>query len=335
MTLGPRVRAPLTAGAHASTSRFVFAFLLRRLIYAAGTIVLTAFFAYGLIRLLRPELYPGESLVSRNVRGGRARAAAPGPRRCLHVLRLSAAPRLWLDGLWADLFLLAGGMVVAIMLGIAGGLWCAARPRSRASRALECVAMVFFVQPAYVVGFTLLLLFAPPFGLVQLPCFFDPHSYTPPLQDPWDFFRSMIMPWLVVGAPLAGAFLRLTLALASTRWARTTCARRWPRACRGTSSSAATPPRRPRAVASLFGASAPIMVTNIVLVEYVFSVPGFFRHMRRALGQAPGWPPSLDIPTLQALAHVGGRADRRAQPARRPRDRPPGPAVRAGGRPPG
>jgi peptide/nickel transport system permease protein len=40
------------------------------------------------------------------------------------------------------------------------------------------------------------------------------------------------------------------------------------------------------------------MVTNMVLVEYVFSVPGFFRHMKRALGQAPG----IDIPTLQALA---------------------------------
>ena len=63
----------------------------------------------------------------------------------------------------------------------------------------------------------------------------------------------------------------------------------------------AGPPTRV-AVASLFGASAPFMVTNMVFVEYVYSVPGFFRHMKRALGQAPGWPPSLDIPTLQALA---------------------------------
>ena len=52
----------------------------------------------------------------------------------------------------------------------------------------------------------------------------------------------------------------------------------------------------------LFGASAPFMVTNMVLVEYVFAVPGFFRHTKRALGQAPGWPPTIDIPTLQALA---------------------------------
>ena len=48
------------------------------------------------------------------------------------------------------------------------------------------------------------------------------------------------------------------------------------------------------------------VVMNVVLVEWVFSIPGFFRHMRRALGQVPNWPPPkvppLDIPTLQALA---------------------------------
>ena len=33
-----------------------------------------------------------------------------------------------------------------------------------------------------------------------------------------------------------------------------------------------------------------------------YSVPGFFRHTKRALGQAPGRPPTIDFPTLQALA---------------------------------
>ena len=62
-------------------------------------------------------------------------------------------------------------------------------------------------------------------------------------------------------------------------------------------------------VASLLGASGPLMVTNIVLVEFVFAIPGFFRHLKRAMGQAPAWGissqagvPIIDIPTLQALA---------------------------------
>ena len=53
---------------------------------------------------------------------------------------------------------------------------------------------------------------------------------------------------------------------------------------------------------SQFGASAPIMVMNVVLVEWVFSIPAFFRHMRRALGQNYGAPEnSIDIPMLQGL----------------------------------
>jgi ABC-type dipeptide/oligopeptide/nickel transport system permease component len=38
----------------------------------------------------------------------------------------------------------------------------------------------------------------------------------------------------------------------------------------------------------------------------VFTIPGFFRHMKRALGQVPNWPPPkvapVDVLTLQALA---------------------------------
>jgi peptide/nickel transport system permease protein len=277
--------------------------LLRRVLWAVGTLVLTAFFAYGLIRLLRPELYPGESVI-----GGTAGEV----RRALLQLDLGGAcmfsgcppiRRMWLDGVWADLFLLAGGVAVAVVLGVAGGTWCAARPRSRSSHVLEGVAMAFLCTPVYVTGFGVLLLFAPPFGLFQLPWFFDPHSYAPPLQDPWDFARSMLLPWVLVGLPLAAAILRLTLALTietlGEDYVRTARAKGLPH--RLVVRRHAGRPTHV-AAASLFGASAPVMVTNMVLVEYVFSVPGFFRHMKRALGQAPGWPPTIDYPTLQAIA---------------------------------
>ena len=49
--------------------------------------------------------------------------------------------------------------------------------------------------------------------------------------------------------------------------------------------------------------TAPILVMNIVLVEVVFSVPGFFRHLRRALGQNVGGDDKvIDIPTIQAIS---------------------------------
>ena len=44
----------------------------------------------------------------------------------------------------------------------------------------------------------------------------------------------------------------------------------------------------------------------MVLVEYVYAIPGFLRHTKRALGQVPNWPPPkvppIDVPALQALA---------------------------------
>jgi peptide/nickel transport system permease protein len=281
----------------------VVGFLARRVFYAVLTVIATAFFAYGIIRVLRPELYPGQATPAglwRDVSG--ALLHLDLGESCM-FFGCPPLKRIWLDGVWADLFLLAGGVVFGVVAGVLGGVFCAARPRSLSSRALEAVAMLFYCTPAYVIGLTVLLLFAPPFGLVQLPYFFDPHSYAPPLQDPWDFLRSMIVPWIAVGAPLAAAVLRLTLALMldamGEDFVRTARAKGVPH---GRVVRRHAGPTSYVSVASLFGVSAPFMVTNMVLIEYVFSVPGFFRHMKRALGQAPGWPPGIDIPTLQALA---------------------------------
>jgi peptide/nickel transport system permease protein len=288
-------------------ARRVLAYLLRRLGFAVGTLVLTAFFAYGTMRVLRPEQYPGQPTVHG--------LFADVDHALLHLdfgcaSMFAGCPpvkRLWLNGIWVDLMLLAGGVVFAVSFGVLGGLWCASHHRARSARALETVATVLYCAPVYAIGLGLLLLFAPPFGLFQLPYFFDPDSYAPPLQDPWDFLRSMILPWIVVGAPLGAAILRLTLALTveslGEDYVRTAAAKGLPH---GTVVRRHAGPPTYVSVASLVGASAPLVILNVVLVEYVFTLPGFFRHMRRALGQVPNWPPPkvppIDVLTLQALA---------------------------------
>jgi peptide/nickel transport system permease protein len=288
----------------------VLGYLLRRLCFAAGTLIFTAFFAYGLIRMLRPELYSDYAPVHG--------VFFDVDRALLHLdfggaCMFDGCPpikRLWLDGIWADLLLLAGGVAFAIAFGVLGGLWCASRRRTRSARALEWIATTLYCAPVYVVGFCLLLLFSPAYGVIELPWFFDPHSYVPPLENPWDFARSMLVPWIVVGAPLGAAILRLTLTLAvetmGEDYVRTADAKGVPHTA--VVRRHAGPPTYV-SVASLLGASAPFMVTNMVLVEFVFNIPGFFRHLKRALGQAPAWGistqagvPTIDIPTLQALA---------------------------------
>jgi peptide/nickel transport system permease protein len=271
-------------------------FLLRRLLFAAGTLFLTACFAYGMIRLLRPETYGGgQNLVAgtwQDVNQALLHLGMGGP----------DLKREWRAGLWADIYLLAGGVAVALGFGVSGGLWCAARPRTRASRAMEAVAMIFLCAPPYVVALGMLLAFSS-WGALPLPLFFEVHTYVPPSEDPWMFVRSMLVPWLAVGAPLAAQFLRLTLALTldamGEDWVRTARAKGVPH--QRVVSRHAGPSARV-AVASLFGAAAPILVTNVVLVESVWSVPGFFMHMRRALGQGVGGDQAINIPMLQALA---------------------------------
>ena len=44
--------------------------------------------------------------------------------------------------------------------------------------------MFFLCTPPYVLALGMLLLFAPLFGLIQLPYFFEVHSYDPPLRGP-------------------------------------------------------------------------------------------------------------------------------------------------------
>jgi peptide/nickel transport system permease protein len=285
----------------------VLAFLLRRVFFAVGTVILTAFFAYGMMRALRPEQYPGQATVADLFSDvDRALLHLDFGRACMFA-GCPSIKGLWLDGIVVDLTLLAGGVAFGVAFGVMGGLWCAARRRTRGARSVEWVSTLLYCAPVYVIGLGILLLFAPPFGLVQLPYFFDPDSYAPPLQNPWDFLRSMLLPWMVVGAPLGAAILRLTLALSHETmgedYVRTAAAKGLPHT--EVVRRHAGPPTYV-SVASLVSASAPLTITNVVLVEYVFAIPGFFRHMRRALGQVPNWPPPkvppLDILTLQALA---------------------------------
>ena len=266
-------------------------------------LVAVAVIDYGLYRALRPDYYPGESLL-----GGLAEDLG---RLFLHfdlgdACSFPGCPSvsdIWARSWAADLFLLAGGLLLGVTAGIAGAVWCAARPRSLSNRVIEAAGVFFYSMPVYLTGFGLLLLFEPSFGFLPLPFFFHPLDYEAPLEDPWSFFQAMLVPWLVVAAPLAAVCLRLTqasiLQVLETDYVRTAAAKGLSRR-RLIRRHAA--PAGYSSLASLIGVWVPTFVTNMVLVEFVFFIPGFFSHTKRALGQIPELPPGFDIPMLQALA---------------------------------
>jgi peptide/nickel transport system permease protein len=120
-------------------------------------------------------------------------------------------------------------------------------------------------------------------------------------------FRQLLVPWIVLAAPLGAMCLRLTLA--TTREAmdedfvRTAAAKGV--AHDQVARRHAAPLSYPGTF-SLVGVSAPLIITNMVLVERILSVPGFFRFTWRAAGHPkPGTDPVPDFPLLCALGLWG------------------------------
>ncbi|MEA2124781.1 MAG: peptide/nickel transport system permease protein [Solirubrobacteraceae bacterium] len=278
-------------------------YLVRRLALGAVVVLLTAVFAIGGWRALRPDQFPGEPLVSSTLHQLERYFFHLDFGVACEYLGCPKIHDLWVRGIRGDLWLLGLSLIVGPAIGLAAGSWCASRRGSLRARAIEAVGMFFFCTPPFVLGYGLLLLFAPDFGLLPFQPLFEVHSYTEPLDNPVDFLRSMVIPVLVVSLPLAAACLRLTLGTVSEaaheEYVRTA------RAKGVGERDAVRVHARPAAyvaVSSYVGATVQLVVTNMVLAEAVFSVPGFFVHTRRALGQTPGYPPGIDPPTLQAMA---------------------------------
>jgi peptide/nickel transport system permease protein len=270
--------------------------LARRLLFAPVVLVIVAVVIYGGLRILRPDLYPtGDPVLSGTVHdlnrallhldlgcappGGTGSGARPSG-KCLPVRVL------WQRGMMADIWLLLGSIVVGGVAGVLGGLWCVGRPGTRASSALQAAAALAYCAPVYVVGLAVLFLFSPDSGIIHVPLFFDavPHRASP-FTDPWTWFRAMLVPWLVLAAPLAGMCLRLTLAMArditQEDYVRTAVAKglspgRVMRRHVGRPTLGAT--------VSFAPVTLPLFLTNVALVEQVFSVPGFFHYLWDAIG---------------------------------------------------
>jgi peptide/nickel transport system permease protein len=132
----------------------------------------------------------------------------------------------------------------------------------------------------------------------------DGNAYAAPWADPWGWLQTLLIPWLVAAAPIAGYVMRGTVSMLmeelGTDHVRTARAK-------GVSARAvirrhAAPTTYPGTAGLVWGLS-PLIITNLVLVEWVFSVPGFFFNTKRALGKAD--PPVIDVPMLQAQAIWG------------------------------
>jgi peptide/nickel transport system permease protein len=201
-------------------------------------------------------------------------------------------------GLPADLSLLIGATVFGFVAGTAAGTYCGARPGTPLARALEGAAAFFIFAPLYVVGLSLILLFGSDIALIEIGVHI-PREYVPFGESPLRWVGSLIVPWILVGLPLAALLLRLTrtsiddvlhedyivTATAKGLDERTVLRRHVVRA-------AAAP------VISATGMTVNLTITNVVLIESVFAIPGVFGRMKNAIAYG-------DFPMLMGITIVG------------------------------
>jgi peptide/nickel transport system permease protein len=195
------------------------------------------------------------------------------------------------EGMPADVWLLLGGLAFGLLAGVAAGAYVASKPRTLVARAIEAVAMVFLCAPVYVVGLGLLLMFGA--GIAASGVGIVPLKYVPFEESPLRWVGSMIVPWIVLGLPLAAVCERMMNSsmreIMHEEFMRTAQAKgiSHRRVLRRHAVPAAVAP-----VFTLAGVSVPIMVTNMVLVELTFSIPGVFQNVRSSMANA-------DFPVIQ------------------------------------
>jgi peptide/nickel transport system permease protein len=249
--------------------------------------------AWLLFHVLRPSLFQGED---QTLLGFLDRAflhfdfgrSQQGSRTPVADLIRSGFPN--------DVLVLFGGLILGFAGGVAGALACARRPRGWASRIAQAVAMLGLCTPVYVLGLGALLLFGEDIGPLSLGV---PLHYVDFGDSPSGWLKSIVVPWMVVALPLAAMCLRTMIGqieeVRDEEYVRAARAKGLTER-RLMRRHIAPPALAPTAM--LASSAMPVLITNVVLVEQVFSIDGVFRDLTRSIGTA-------NVPLILGMTAVG------------------------------
>lgn len=279
--------------------RSLTGFLLHRVAGLALVLAGAAALIHALLRGLRPDAFDD----GRSLAGGVAHHLdrlflhadlGRGGRQGRPVMELLT------DGLPADAALVAGGLLLGLALGRAGGVVAARHEGRWPARVLHALALLALCAPVYWLGLVAVRTFTPDVGAVGIGLLFgEGVHYEPLTEDPLNWLRALIVPWLLLALPVAGATLRLTRSgmreLEDADFLRTARAKGVDERTvqRVHALPVATAP-----VLNLAGANMAVLVTNVVLIEQVYDVPGVFRETLRAVQVG-------DFAVLQGLVLAG------------------------------
>jgi len=201
-------------------------------------------------------------------------------------------------GLPADVSLVVGGLVVGTAMGIVLGAY-AVRRGTWGSRGLSGFAAFAMSAPVYWVGSMFVVLFHPEVGRIARLPISEPNTYEPLTKDPLHWLGALWLPWIILGLPLAAITMRMMRSsltetldedFVRTAYGKGLTSRR---VMRRHAVPAASAP-----VISLVGVTMGTLITNAILLEQTFSIPGIFSLMTRALGE-------VDLPVIEGVAIAG------------------------------
>jgi peptide/nickel transport system permease protein len=280
-------------------------FVIRRLTSTLVVLVCVAALTFVIFHVLKPELFHDrrpmgvqlwDFLKGVFLHFDLGRSWTQGHRRVSSMV---------LDALPADLSLFAGGIVLGTAGGLACGAVCGLRPRSAVSRVLETLATAAICAPVYLVGLLAIFLFAPDIGSLPIPFLGGQGVYQPLTHDPLHWLQGLVLPWIVLAGPLWGMCLRMMRISIQDAldqdFIRTAMGKGLrPRTIlrRHAVPAGAAP------VIGLAGVQSVMVVSNALLLERVFNIPGILRMTTESMGTVEGHG-TVDYPLLVGIVLVG------------------------------
>jgi peptide/nickel transport system permease protein len=172
--------------------------------------------------------------------------------------------------------LAVGGAVIWLSSGLLVGIVSALRRRTVLDRGSMGAALVLVSAPEYWLGLIVLYLFAADIGQVRI--FPGAGSYVGLTTDPWKWFTSLLLPWLVLAAGNAAIYARLIrsslIETLSEDYIRTARAK-------GLSERRVVIRHGVRAainpILTILALDIGVLLGGAILVEVVFNIPGIGR----------------------------------------------------------
>jgi peptide/nickel transport system permease protein len=167
-----------------------------------------------------------------------------------------------------------GGSVIWLVLGVSTGVFSSIHPRTVADRVITALALFFYSIPVFVLGLTLIYVL-----FYQLTThghqWFPAAGYVGITDDPFQWARHLVLPWITLALISAAAYTRLSrtsmLEVLGEDYIRTARAKGLSERrviFRHALRSALTP------VVTQFGVDLGVVLGGAILTEKVFGLPG-------------------------------------------------------------